>query len=140
MKFIHATSAILCTVVVLALAGCGRGNAMMVTPQHLSDIDPKAVFAKLTATEQLPAAADQLAGLLDVSPRMVRARLQPSGCMLCSNESSQEGASIEGLEVTAAADSLAAGDGVYLFVGQFTCYYKFDGAMITPQSCQLAPL
>jgi hypothetical protein len=140
MKVIHAAMTVVFTVVVLALTGCGRANALAVTPPDLSDVDAKAVFAKLTANEQLAAAAGQLAEVLEVEPELVRARLQPSGCTLCGSESNQEGASVKGLEVAAAADALAAGDGVYLFVGQFTCFYKFDGSLLTPQSCQLAPL
>lgn len=142
-------------VVVFMLAGCGRGNALTVTPTavmsaaavpasaptpDIRGVDPQVVFAKLTATEQLVVAAAQLAAALDVPTEAVRARLQPGGCTLCDLESNQGVAEVAGLDVDAAAEALAPDDGVYLFVGQLTCFYKFDGSILTPQSCQQAPL
>jgi hypothetical protein len=142
----------------MTLAGCGQASAppatakearpagslvpAFVPPPDLRDVDPQQVFAKLTPTDQLAAAADQLATALAVPPETVRARLQPSGCTLCDAQHTQGIAGIAGIDVATAAEMARPGDGVYLFVGQFTCYYIYrsQSSQFTPQSCQLAPL
>ncbi len=142
-------------VIAFTLAGCGRGNALTAAPTavisgaavlaseptpDLHGVDPQVVLTQLTPTEQLATAAAQLATAVNVPREAVRARLQPGGCTLCDQESTQGVTGIAGLDVNAAAEALAPDDGVFLFVGRLTCFYKFDGSILTPQSCQFAPL
>jgi hypothetical protein len=111
-----------------------------VAAPDLSQIDPAAITARLTPMSSLDAAAQQLAAALEVRPAQVRVRIRAAGCMVCEAETNQAEASVEGLDVTTAAERIRTGDGVFLFVATLTCAYDFDGAQLIPQSCHHAPL
>ncbi|HXF63283.1 MAG TPA: hypothetical protein VNK95_16770 [Caldilineaceae bacterium] len=106
----------------------------------LSQVDPAAVAAQLTPAANLADAAAQMAGALAVDEGQVRVRVQGTGCTLCSMEENQANATVAGLTVADATAILQPGAMLWLFVGQLTCTYSFDGASYSPKSCQLAPL
>lgn len=100
---------------------------------------PDTVLAHLSAAVSLEATGADLASALNVEPQAVRVRIQTSTCSVCTGQEDPKLHTAEGLSLDEAATYLVPGDGFYLFVGDFTCYYRYDGATYTPRTCQYAP-
>lgn len=103
-------------------------------------VTPEAVAAQLTEVETLGNAAEQLAGALGVTADQVRVRIRFDQCITCNADQYATASSAAGLTLAEAEARLQPGAMLWLFVDAFTCTYTFDGAHLTPQTCQIAPL
>lgn len=120
------------------LWGCGHDYA---DPETLADsLDPPTVFAALTSTTTLPAAADQFAAALNLDPADVRIRIKPGNCLVCSLASNPEMASLAGISVAEAEAIIEPNDEVSFFIPKFSCTFLYDGTALIPQHCQPSPI
>lgn len=136
--------AALLVVIGLVVSACGAPSATnpaMTGASQASGVTatPDAVLAELSAAASLEATAADLAAALGVEPQAVRVRVETSTCSVCTGQEDAELHAAEGLSLADAATRLVPGDGFYLFVGDFTCYYRYDGATYTPRICEYAP-
>lgn len=120
------------------LTGCSHDYADPAT--LASSLEPAAVFAKLSSTTTLPEAADQFAAVLNIDAAAVRIRIKPGDCIVCSLESRPQLASVTGVSVAEAEQILKNNDELTFFIPKFSCTFLYDGATLTPRSCQHAPI
>lgn len=120
------------------LTGCGHAYADPTT--LASSLEPAAVFAKLANTDTLPQAAEQFAAALNIEPAVVRIRIKPGQCTVCSLESRPQMASVAGLTVAEAEKIVEPQDEVSFFIPKFSCTFLYDGTTLTPQQCQPSPI
>jgi hypothetical protein len=120
------------------LGGCGHDYA---DPATLADsLEPKTIFAALSTTSTLPAAADQFAAALNLDPADVRIRIKPGNCIVCSLSSHPEMASLDGISVAEAEAIVEPNDEVSFFIPKFSCTFLYDGTTLSPQHCQPSPI
>lgn len=101
---------------------------------------PEAVLTDLGVADSLEASAADLAEALGVDPQRVRVHIQTSTCTICKVQEDAALRSVEGLSLEDAAKRIVPGEGFFLFVGRFTCFYRYDGTTYTPRTCQYAPI
>ena len=120
------------------LAGCGEAFA---DPAALAaTLKPESVFAQLSTTSSVPKAADQFASALNIDPKLVRIRLKPGDCTVCSLASRPQVASMAGISVGEAEKLLEINDDVSFFIPNFSCTFLYDGEKLTPSTCQMSPI
>jgi hypothetical protein len=120
------------------LAGCGEDFADPAT--LAASLKPENVFAQLSTTNTVPKAADQFASALNIDPQVVRIRLKPGDCTLCSLEARPQVASMAGISVVEAEKLLEINDDVSFFIPNFSCTFLYDGETLTPRTCQMSPI
>ncbi len=122
----------------MLMAACSRPVAAPPSLDPLQ-VTPDAIQRQLSPTESVEAAAGQLATLLDAPTDMVRVRIQPRDCQICSATEAQATVAPEGIPLADAAPQLEGADVVWLVVQELACMYYFDGASWLPKNCQLSP-
>lgn len=120
------------------LVGCGHTYADPAT--LASTLEPATVFAALSTTSTLPAAADQFAVALNLDPADVRIRIKPGNCIVCSLASHPEMSSLAGISVAEAEAIVEPNDEVSFFIPKFSCTFLYDGTTMIPQHCQPSPI
>ena len=125
-------------IVLSLLAGCGAAFADPAT--LAASLQPESVFAQLSTTNTVPKAADQFANALNIDPQVVRIRLKPGDCTVCSLASRPQVASLAGISVAEAEKLLEINDDVSFFIPNFSCTFLYDGEKLTPRTCQMSPI
>ncbi|MEZ4737269.1 MAG: hypothetical protein R3E79_60075, partial [Caldilineaceae bacterium] len=125
--------------IILALfAGCGHDYADPAT--LAATLEPETVFAELSGTPTLPKAATQFAAALNIDPTLVRIRIKPGNCSVCSLAARPEMASLAGVSVAEAEKLVEIDDEVSFVIPNFSCTFLYDGEQLTPRSCQHTPI
>ncbi|MCB0182818.1 MAG: hypothetical protein KDE31_01055 [Caldilineaceae bacterium] len=120
------------------LAGCSHDYA---DPETLAaTLEPKTIFAALSMTSTIPKGAAQFAAVLNIDPAVVRIRLKPGDCIVCSLEARPQLSSATGVSVDEAEQIVRKNDEVTFFIPKFSCTFLYDGTTLNPRSCQHAPL
>ena len=122
----------------MLMAACSRPAAALPSPGPLR-VTPDAIQRQLSPTESVEAAASQLASLVGAPADVVRVRIQPRDCQICSAAEAQPTVALEGIPLAEAAPQLEGADVVWLVVQELACMYYFDGASWLPKNCQLSP-
>lgn len=125
-------------IVLTLLAGCGAAFADPAT--LAASLQPESVFAQLSTANTVPKAADQFANALNIDPQVVRIRLKPGDCTVCSLASRPQVASLAGISVAEAEKLLETNDDVSFFIPNFSCTFLYDGEKLTPRTCQMSPI
>ncbi len=120
------------------LVGCGQAYADPAT--LAATLEPATVFANLSTTDGLDKAAEQFAAALNIDPAMVRIRIKPGNCTVCSLASRPQMASVEGISIAEAEKMVEPNDEVSFFIPKFSCTFLYDGATLTPKQCQPSPI
>jgi len=120
------------------LAGCSKSFADPAT--LAASLKPENVFAQLATTSTVRKAADQFARALNIDPQVVRIRLKPGDCTLCSLAARPQVASMAGISVGEAEKLLEINDDVSFFIPNFSCTFLYDGEKLTPRTCQMSPI
>lgn len=128
----------LALMVLSLLAGCGEAFADPAT--LAATLKPESVFAQLSPTSTVPKAADQFASALNIDPKLVRIRLKPGDCTVCSLASRPQVASMAGISIAEAEKLLEINDDVSFFIPNFSCTFLYDGETLTPRTCQMSPI
>lgn len=120
------------------LVGCDGDYA---DPETLATtLEPATIFSELSNTNSLSQAAAQFAAALNIDPAVVRIRIKPGSCIVCALDSRPQLASVTGVSVAEAEQIVESADEVTFFIPKFSCTFLYDGATLTPQSCQHAPI
>lgn len=121
-------------VIVVGLMSCT--TAASPTP-----VDPQAVYARLEKVANLDAAAQQMAAALGTSVDKIRVQLTTGACVSCSGvvEPTQR-IGPEGVPVAEVPRPLPKGSSLWLRIGDVVCFYYYDGAVLTPEACQILPM
>lgn len=138
MNFVCAGRGLWLCLLAWLLSGCSHAYA---DPNTVANgLDPAAVFARLSTSASINAAAEQFAAALNVDPAAVRVRIQPGNCMVCTLESRPQLSRAEGLAVAEASEIVEPNDKVTLFVPRFSCIFELAEKTLVPRSCQPAPI
>lgn len=130
---------------IVLIAACNRpASAPALSSPDPLRVTPDAIQRQLSPTESVEAAASQLASLVGAPAGVVRVRIQPRDCQICSAAEAQATIAPEGVPLAEVAAQLGSDPGsidiVWLVVQELACMYYFDGATWLPKNCQFSPL
>lgn len=106
-------------------------------PPIALEIPPAEIAERLTPTDALAPAVEQLATLLAIPPSQIGIRIRSKDCTICNLDENGTQSQPSELTLTEAEALISAYDLLWLVAQPLSCSYYYDGKRMTPRGCQL---